>query len=417
MWIAPTGHPIEGEFVKRRTSPRGECDDHSMPPDKHKWTVGPNVVSEPTFDVVLRGYHRREVDAYARLVEGQLTGLITEQQDAQAQIRILTDQVERLRAAANELRPLPKDDDSLRFRHLGIRVEHILRLAEDQADALTAQSTAEANAMCTEAQRLLDEARDRAARATRDFEIALAERRGEAEREIAEHRRVVAEEATRVAAQSNRMRTDAEAALRTAQEEAHRVTKAATAEAELAHSTAARETQALWAKTREQIAALTVGAKAYAQATRTTADKEFREIRRAAQRHAEAVRAAATKSAAEVLAQAEQLATEARTGREPHAPRVHAAGQVRHVGTAKVSLPAPVAAAGAAEAESQTTVTTADSPTTPEATVAAAGATPTTAQTAVGAAPAVAQDDRATDGDRDDRDTSRKAPIQERPAT
>ena len=155
-----------------------------MAAEKSRWTVGAgNVASEPTFDTVIRGYHRRDVDNYTQRAETQINALISERRDNQAQIRILTDQLHQVQSElAERHRHVPGIDEPLRFRHLGLRVEEILQLAEDQAETITAEASAEATKLRTEAQRHLDETRERTAKATRDCEAAVTQRKQEADR-------------------------------------------------------------------------------------------------------------------------------------------------------------------------------------------------------------------------------------------
>ena len=69
--------------------------------------------------------------------------------------------------------------DRASFRHLGPRVEQILSLAEEQADDILASANEEIEARRAAAEHIIAEARQQAAKALKDFELALTARRAE----------------------------------------------------------------------------------------------------------------------------------------------------------------------------------------------------------------------------------------------
>ena len=80
-----------------------------------------------------------------------------------------------------DLRRRTAADSAVSFRHLGPRVEQILLLAEEQADAIRAGAVDDIDRQRAEAHRIQDDAREKANQAIRDFELALAARRKEEE--------------------------------------------------------------------------------------------------------------------------------------------------------------------------------------------------------------------------------------------
>ena len=146
------------------------------------FALGDDGASEPTFEVALRGYDRRQVERYVQQVEAEVTTFATEREQAYAQAQALAVQVEQLQAELADLRRRSISPEKISFRHLGARVEQILGLAEDQAEAIRADAVGEVEERGKEADRVLAEARAKAAHAISDFEIALAARRAEEEK-------------------------------------------------------------------------------------------------------------------------------------------------------------------------------------------------------------------------------------------
>ncbi|MBN1170745.1 MAG: DivIVA domain-containing protein, partial [Micromonosporaceae bacterium] len=143
-----------------------------------------DVAPEPGFDTTLRGYDKRQVDRYVTQVEGEIAALTTERNEALAHAHSFSAQVTALEAELAEIRRKLGEGARVTFRHLGPRVEQILALAEDQAEAIRAEAVEEIAARRAEAERILVESRDRAAQANRDLELALAAQRSEQEQAV-----------------------------------------------------------------------------------------------------------------------------------------------------------------------------------------------------------------------------------------
>ena len=157
-----------------------------MSPGGDLFALSGGVATEPSFEIAIRGYDRKQVNQYVTNVEAEVAALAAEREQAYAQIQALAAQVEQLELELNDLRHRVASTGPTSFRHLGPRVEQILALAEDQAEAIKANAIQEIADQRGEADRILESARMQAAEALRDFELALAARRAEEHRIDAE---------------------------------------------------------------------------------------------------------------------------------------------------------------------------------------------------------------------------------------
>lgn len=156
-----------------------------------------DLSSRPSFEVVLRGYDRRQVDLFVEQVEKEISTLAIERERALGQIQDLTTQLQQLQAELTELRQRPAKVDRASFRDLGPMVDQILALAEKQAEAITEAATQQADELRAEAERVLAEAREQAVQASRELEAELAARWSAAEQEITERRAAVEQDLNR----------------------------------------------------------------------------------------------------------------------------------------------------------------------------------------------------------------------------
>src|SRR5262245_18299226 len=123
------------------------------------FALGENVASEPVFTINFRGSDKAQVDDYVTRVEGEVATLSAEREEALAQIQALAAQMQGLQMEIAELRRHAVTGGHISFRHLGPRVEQILALAEDQAEAIRAGAVQEIAHRRSEAEQLLREAR------------------------------------------------------------------------------------------------------------------------------------------------------------------------------------------------------------------------------------------------------------------
>jgi cell division septum initiation protein DivIVA len=115
-------------------------------------------VTDTAFDIVLRGYDKRQVEERLRLLGAELAA-------AQDALRTATQRITMLEDALNQARSGPGGEPAGDV-HFGARVEKILKLAEDEAREVRAQAEAAAVAVVdqarAEAQRLVAAATDTA---------------------------------------------------------------------------------------------------------------------------------------------------------------------------------------------------------------------------------------------------------------
>lgn len=125
------------------------------------FALGGDVTTEPSFESALRGYEKRQVDRYVARAEHEIATLTAEREQAYTQIHKLAGQVEHLQRDLAQVRKQAAVVDRASFKHLGPRVEQILALAEEQADAILAAANEEIDARRAAAEHIIDEARSR----------------------------------------------------------------------------------------------------------------------------------------------------------------------------------------------------------------------------------------------------------------
>lgn len=243
------------------------------------------------FDVVLRGYRRGQVRAYVRGVEEELKLLAADRDANAALAESLAGEVEQLRAQNSRLvrqldavsrTPVSLDAIPARLRRMvelakeeaaeitaraQAAAEHSWAIAEEAAGRLRAryadalsemdrtrremevehrtllqQAQVDASVMTTEADRRRSELDEQAARRRErvesDFEVAMAQRRAEAMRELAEQKVAAHEEATRLVGDAT---STANRLVEEATSKASRLVREGTEEAEQRVAAAAEE--------------------------------------------------------------------------------------------------------------------------------------------------------------------------------
>ena len=114
----------------------------------------------PKFDLVMRGYDKRQVDQYMSRHDAELGALGSERERARAQMQAMAAQLQQLQAELTELRQHPPMQvDRASFRDLGPMVDQILALAEKQAAQITSSSKERAASREAEAEQALTDAR------------------------------------------------------------------------------------------------------------------------------------------------------------------------------------------------------------------------------------------------------------------
>ena len=195
--------------------------------------------AESTFDTVyLGGYSKSQVDRAMARNDAVIAALTAERDESLLQLQAYAVRLQQLQQEMHDLRRHTAANAMVSFRHLGPRVEQILTLAEEQAEAIRAGAAHEIAAQRTEAERMLAEARAQAHQATSDFEIALAARRHEEEQASGQRRAALHTEIAQVQEYAAKLRADAEAALQAAREEAGRIVAAGAAQFQQARAQA-----------------------------------------------------------------------------------------------------------------------------------------------------------------------------------
>ena len=129
---------------------------------------------ENGFELSLRGYHRAQVDRYVATLQMRLTTVETELASARYREQQLAGRVERLNT---ELRQCTCGDESSKV--VGGRIQRMIELAEQEADALRQQAAEQLESAQTTGEAMLADARKHAEDAIRDFQSALILRRSE----------------------------------------------------------------------------------------------------------------------------------------------------------------------------------------------------------------------------------------------
>jgi len=214
----------------------------------------------PAFDIVLRGYERRQVDehlaalvndrmsaqrrvvdleqhlarlrqeyeaggqnepSYASLgarVEKMLRLAEEESRDVRAEAKAASEQI-RSQAATDveEIRRLGEEDAARRKSAAELNCVQIMEEAHRESERIRAEASGEAEAKVAGAERVIEEARAKAAQIATEVEAKLAKRREQAERdmaarqEVADHRLAeIGQKADQIRMEAQKMRDDAE---------------------------------------------------------------------------------------------------------------------------------------------------------------------------------------------------------------
>ena len=223
----------------------------------------PDASQSVPFDVALRGYDRDQVDAHLASLESEFSGALSERDRLAERVKQLESRVEELHLQPSDRESADKPASAL--DGFGVRIEKIMRVAEDEAAAVqqeakeeiereradakkkivAQQAAAEKDAAAhkqkvqAEASGLLDKARQeaarvradadtqaaatreeasghlesvraRAAQAAADFETALAKRRQKAEADHMARTTAAERELAETVARTDQLRAEAE---------------------------------------------------------------------------------------------------------------------------------------------------------------------------------------------------------------
>jgi cell division septum initiation protein DivIVA len=284
--------------------------------------LGEGTASEPTFEVQVRGYNRKQVDRYVQQIEAEVAALVLERDQAYAQTQALAGQVQQLQVDISELKRRGGVGKKVSFRHLGPVVEQILTLAEEQAETIRGTATqdiddrrveaervlAEAHA---EADRLVEDARSKAAAGIRDFEIALAARRADEGQADEDRRTALSAELVETREHAAKLRAEAEDALVSAQQEARRIN-----EATVAHVERTRAETDAWAgsargQVHQELAQWRAATEHEVTERRTEAERELAALRSATLQECETLRVETERWAEQMRSRTDEHVAEA----------------------------------------------------------------------------------------------------------
>ncbi|HZG90316.1 MAG TPA: hypothetical protein VEZ42_08890 [Pseudonocardia sp.] len=195
---------------------------------------------EPTFDTVLRGYERRQVDEFVSRHRDQLTALREELAEAQRQRKLATEHAEATETELRELRarsahgePAVKEDS------FGYRAEKLLRMAEQEAAEARSHASKESAA-------IIERARTEAEKHRHEVEQNLIARASQLEQQAAQRNAELQEREQQIADQLTAAREQAEqlhAAAARAADRLREESEAAATETRLRAETAAKRQQ------------------------------------------------------------------------------------------------------------------------------------------------------------------------------
>ena len=275
----------------------------------------------------LGGYRKDQVDRYVAIVEREIQALEKERHEAFAHAEALSTQSTVLHQEIGQLRRHLATGQGLTFRHLGPTVEQILTLAEEQAESIRQEASREISGKQSELDRLIQEAHERAAEATADFEITLAARRQDEERATAQRREAIAAEVTAAREYAEQLTAEARATVQQAEAEARRITDAATAYVSQVRAEADQYAQNVRAQLeQEQLS------------RRATMQQEYQALRTEADQYAQAVRAQAEAQASAIASHSDEHAQSVRTHTEQVASQLRAEA-AEHGGATRAAAP------------------------------------------------------------------------------
>lgn len=235
----------------------------------------PDLMQDDTFEVVMRGYNRRQVHDYMIRTRNQV-------RDLEERLARAIDQAEQgrieLAEARRQIAEVPQNFNP------STRLEQILKLGQEEALAMREEAEAETSALResarSESERLMASARETA-------DKILTSAQAEAERRVSEATQaaesMLAQAGSDAEEARNAARMEAETRVREAHAEAERLVSAATSEAERLVSTATSEAERMVAQARAESEQTLAGARDEAERTVTSAREEAESALAAAQ--------------------------------------------------------------------------------------------------------------------------------------
>ncbi len=257
-----------------------------------------DAASQPSFDQAIRGYDKRQVDRYVARMDSEVAALAADRDRAFGQARGMAAQLHQMQAELNELSQRQAYVDRASFRHLGPMVDQILALAEKQAEAIINAAEQHHSDRQAEGEKLVGEARERAAQTVRELEADLAARREEHDKAHDERRAAAEAELADIREAAEQARTEGEAARERAEQEARRISELGAQQAEQARTEWQRELEAARVQAQQELAQLRAMAEREINDKKTASDQKSAALHAEAQQHAAEVRRRADEQAA-----------------------------------------------------------------------------------------------------------------------
>ena len=262
------------------------------------FAVREEMTARPSFELVLRGYDKRQVDQYVSQAHGDISTLAAERERTLGQIHDLTGQLKRLQVEVTELRQRPAQVDRASFRDLGPMVDEILALAEKQAAAIMGSAAQRAADREAEAEKVLVQAREQAAQKVRDLQVELAARRTAEERAHGERRTAAQAELTEIRESAEKQRADGEAACERAEQEANRIKEQSVQHVERVRAESEAMQEAARAQAQQERTQWQADMEREIGERRTEAAKKIAALHAQAQQHSDEVRRRSDEQAA-----------------------------------------------------------------------------------------------------------------------
>lgn len=179
----------------------------------------------PSFDTVLRGYERRQVDDFISRQGGELTALREELAEAQRQRKLATEHAEATETELRELRARSAHGEPAKEDSFGYRAEKLLRMAEQEAAEARSHATKESAS-------IIERARTEAEKHRHEVEQNLIARASQLEQQAAQRNTELQEREQQISDQLSAAREQAEQLHATAARAADRLREESEAAAE-----------------------------------------------------------------------------------------------------------------------------------------------------------------------------------------
>ena len=255
--------------------------------------------TERTFDRVLRGYNRSQVDEYTKGLEAHLTELATADQQRADDNRVLYQQLHQAQMELLEARRAPQTGQEITYKHFGLRIEQILTLAHEHATAMESAAADVLAAQQAEQQRASADLRELETRLRQEMRDEAAAQQAAMDARVAERQAAVDEQAGRERAAAEALMAEAHALRERIRLEGQQVSAAA-AVVEREREEWDKQLAAMRLEAERDANRVTADAELYSEQIRTVAEEYARQTRQTAQESAATARIAAERDASQL---------------------------------------------------------------------------------------------------------------------